>query len=93
VVIETWQDAIGVRCVVKGYPNIVLRIKHIHVDFDKPQAYDDLRPGWGGATPKPASCVCEVVYGTPPESWEPCTPYGHYRVVAKDLILEGEEHV
>lgn len=87
--IETWQDAIGVRCTVKGYPNVVLRIKHIHVDLDEPQAYDDLRPSWSIA--KPASCVCEVVSGTPPQSWgEPCTPFGHYRVAAKDLVLEGE---
>jgi hypothetical protein len=90
VAIETWQDAIGTLATVKGYPDVVLRIKHIHVDGNAPQYWDDddIRPS--RPRPQPAACVCEVVEGTPPQSWKPCTPYGHYRVAAKDLVLEGE---
>lgn len=92
--IETWQDAIGTRCVVKGYPNVVLRIKQVHGDINAPQMWDDLRPSWSRGPMVPAMCVCEVVSGTPPASWgEPVTPFGHYRVAAKDLILEGEPRV
>lgn len=91
--IETAQDAIGVRCVVKGYPNVVLRIKHVHQDLTSEEGYDDLRPSWASSK-APAACVCEVVSGTPPEEWgEPVTPFGHYRVAAKDLCLEGEPRV
>jgi len=90
VAVETWQDAIGMRCVVKGYPDVVLRIKHIHGDINAPQMWDDLRPSWGRGPTVPAVCICEVVSGTPPGSWETCTPFGHYRVAAKDLVLEGE---
>ena len=88
--IETWQDAIGTLAVLKGYPNVVLRIKHIHQDVLDPRGQDDIRGSWD--PPKaPAACVCEVVEGTPPKAWgEPCTPYGHYRVAAKDLVLVGD---
>ena len=89
--IEIWQDAIGRRATLKGYPNVVLEVRHIHADFDKPQTFDDMRPSCGQRVP--AACVCKVAWGTPPESWEPCTPYGHYRVAAKDLIFEGESCV
>ena len=90
VELETWQDAIGTLATVKGYPDVVLRIKHIHGDWNSDEwDLSDLRCNW--YPPKaPAACVCEVVKGSPPESWETCTPYGHYRVAAKDLILEGE---
>ena len=90
--IETWQDAINTLATVKGYPDVVLRIKHIHVDLNETQTYDDIRPSIF-ANPKPAVCICKVVEGSPPQSWEPCTPYGHYRVAAKDLIFEGESCV
>jgi len=88
--IETAQDAIGLRCTVKGYPDVVLRIKHVHQTLDDPGGYDDIRPSW--CAPKvPAACVCEVVSGAVPSEWgEPVTPFGHYRVAAKDLVLEGE---
>jgi len=92
--IETAQDAIGVRCVVKGYPNVVLRIKHVHQDLNHERSYSDVRSSWWGTDMAPAACVCEVVSGTPPEEWgEPVTPFGHYRVAAKDLCLEGEPRV
>lgn len=91
-VIETWQDAIGTLATVKGYPNVVLRIKHVHADLNKTHEMDDIRPAIF-APPKPAAVVCEIVDGTPPESWEPCTPFGHYRVAAEDLCLEGESRV
>lgn len=88
--IETWQDAIGTIATVKGFPDVVLRIKHIHADLETGFDDDDLRPFWGKPLPR-ASCVCEVVSGTPPQSWETCTPFGHYRVTAWDLVLEGED--
>ena len=84
--IETAQDAINLRCKVKGFPGVVLRIKHVHQDLTSEEGCDDIRPSWAAAK-APAACVCEVVYGTVPPEWEPCTPYGHYRVAAKDLIL------
>lgn len=88
--IETAQDAIGLRCVMKGYPGIVLRIKHVHQDLTSEEGCDDMRPSWANAM-APAACVCEVVSGTPPEAWgEPITPFGHFRVAAKDLYFEGD---
>ena len=91
--INTWQDAIGTYATVRGYPDVVLRIKHIHQDIVDPRGMTDLRSAYGSVR-APAACVCEVFSGTPPEAWgEPCTPYGHYRVAAFDLILEGEEDV
>lgn len=88
--INTWQDAIGTYATVRGYPDIVLQIKHIHQDIVNPDGQSDLRPCYGPLQ-VPAACVCEVVKGSPPEAWgEPCTPYGHYRVAAVDLVLEGE---
>ena len=88
--IETAQDAIGTLCALKGYPGIVLKIKHVHQDIEDPEGQSDLRPHWG-VQKAPAACVCEVVAGSAPPEWgEPCTPFGHYRFHAKDLILEGE---
>lgn len=92
--IETWQDAIGTLATVKGYPDVVLRIKHVHQDVVDPEGQTDLRSSYGGTLRAPAACVCEIVRGAPPAQWgEPVTPFGHYRVAAKDLILEGEENV
>ncbi len=93
--IETWQDAIGTLATVKGYPDVVLRIKHIHVDANNPASREIVHAcRWWYNHNKPAACVCEVVSGTPPASWgEPVTPFGHYRVAAKDLCLEGEARV
>jgi hypothetical protein len=93
VAIETWQEAIGTLATVRGYPKILLRIKHIHQDIADPNGYSDLRPAYGGTMRAPAACVCELVSGNPPQSWETCTPYGHYRVSAFDLVLEGETTV
>jgi hypothetical protein len=88
VAIETAEDAIGTRCIVKGYPNVVLRIKHVHQDLDDERSYSDVRSSWWGTDMAPAACVCEIVFGSAPPEWgEPCTPYGHYRVAAWDLIL------
>lgn len=89
--IETWQDVINQIVTVKGFPDVKLRIKHVHGDLNAPQMWDDLRPAYG--RPTPAVCVCEVVEGEPPRSWVPCTPWGHYRVAAKDLVFEGEADV
>lgn len=90
--IETWQDAIGTLTTVRGFPDVVLRIKHIHADVFSGEAVD-LHCGWYGPPKQPAACVCEVVEGSPPVSWETCSPFGHYRFAAKDLCLEGEARV
>jgi hypothetical protein len=90
VAIETLADAIGTLATVRGYPDVVLKIKRIHQDLLHGE--EDLSHCY--TTPKAdAACVCEVVSGTPPESWETCTPFGHYRVAAKDLCLEGDARV
>ena len=90
--IRTWEDAIGTLATVRGYPEIILRIKHVHQDIVEAQGMTDLRSAYGSVR-APAACVCEVVSGNPPESWETCTPYGHYRVPAFDLELEEENFV
>ncbi len=92
--INTWQDAIGTYATVRGYPGVVLQIKHIHGDVMSNDwilhRWNDPNGTWG----QPATCVCEIVEGGAPEAWgEPCTPFGHYRVAAVDLILEGENDV
>jgi len=90
VAIETAQDAIGTLCSLKGFPGVVLKIKHIHGDYTSSD-WSDARCCWGTPPSQPAACVVEVVAGSPPSEWpEPCTPFGHYRFRAKDLILEGE---
>ena len=92
VAIETWRDALGTLAKIKGYPDVTLRIKHIHGDVTSDQwIIDDMRCGYNPTRGQPATCVCELVSGTPPAAWgEPCTPFGHYRIAAKDLLLEGE---
>lgn len=91
--IETERDVIGTLATVRGFPDVILRVKHVHMDFEAwASAESDIRCCY--SRPRaPATCICEVVSGTPPSTWEVCSPFGHYRVAAKDLCLEGEPRV
>lgn len=82
--IERGED-LGLVC-VKGYPEVVLRVKEFTPTLDQLVREDDLRYSWGRPFDSSTlSAVCEVISGDPPERWETCTPYGHYRVEVKDL--------
>ncbi len=72
---------------VKGYPSVLLEVKEFIPTLE--QLYeqeDDLRYSWGRPVKlETLSATCKVVSGDPPNHWETCTPYGHYRVAIKDL--------
>lgn len=85
MIVDTWQDAIDKNVSVRGYPGIVLKVRHIHGNLQELYDTKDFRYGWG-PPPRMADCVCELVAGNPPANWERVLPWGdYYRVPAKEI--------
>lgn len=82
--INTWQDAIGEYARIRGFSGQIVKVHHIHADVIS-AAIINLRPAYGPPR-HPAACICELVVGDEPPSWERVTPWGKfYRFRAVDL--------
>jgi len=85
--IERYEDPGLVM--VNGVSGVVLRVKEFQPDLSDYSPTNDLwnimsHRSWGPVNNSLAA-ICEVVAGSPPEYWDTCNPYGHYRVSIKSL--------